>query len=122
MTKVLIIDDDPLMRRMAVRVLTGAGHEIVEAKDGKEGLRLFRAHRPSVVITDILMPEQEGIQTIRELRREAPSVAIIAVSGGGQAHNMTFLGYAGKLGADATLAKPFRPVELINAVNNLLLP
>jgi DNA-binding response OmpR family regulator len=96
------------------------GHEVAQAKDGLEGLKLFRIHRPTLVITDIVMPRQEGFQTIRDLRHEAPDVAILAVSGGGREHTPTFLIDAGRVGADATLRKPFRPDELITAVNKLL--
>jgi DNA-binding response OmpR family regulator len=120
MARVLIIDDERLLRRMMVRILTGMGHEVAEAKDGEEGLRMFRLQRPSLVITDIVMPRQEGFQTIRELRREAPDVAILAISGGGRERTPTFLVDAGRVGADATLRKPFRPDELIRAVNKLL--
>jgi DNA-binding response OmpR family regulator len=119
LAKVLVIDDDPLMLRLVERVLVVAGHQVFSAKDGFQGSKMFRAHRPDIVITDILMPEQEGIETIRNLRREEPALAIIAMSGGGAAQNMTFLDYAAELGADATLAKPFRPAELIQAVNKL---
>jgi DNA-binding response OmpR family regulator len=120
MARVLIIDDERSLRRMMVRILTSMGHEVAEAKDGEEGLRMFRIHRPTLVITDIVMPRQEGFQTIRELRREAPNVAILAISGGGREHTPTFLVDAGRVGADATLRKPFRPDELIRAVNKLL--
>ena len=121
MARVLIIDDERSLRRMMVRILTSMGHEVAEAKDGEEGLRMFRIHRPTLVITDIVMPRQEGFQTIRELRHEAPNVAILAISGGGREHTPTFLVDAGRVGADATLRKPFRPDELIRAVNKLLL-
>jgi DNA-binding response OmpR family regulator len=122
MARVLIIDDNRLLRRMMVRVLTSLGHEVAEARDGEEGLKTFRMHRPALVITDIVMPRQEGFQTIRELRGEAPSVAIIAVSGGGRERTPMFLIDAGRIGADGTLSKPFRPDELIRMVNKLLLP
>ena len=119
MAKALVIDNDPLLLRMVERVLAVAGHQVLSAKNGFQGCKLFRAHRPDIVITDILMPEQEGIETIRDLRREEPRLAIIAMSGGGATKIMTFLDYAAELGADATLAKPFRPAELIDAVNKL---
>ena len=120
MAKVLIIDDDALIRRLIARTLVGAGHEVIEAMDGEEGLKLFRAEQPSLVVTDILMPGQEGITTILALRQEQPKIAIIAISGGGQGYGMNYLDYARKLGADAALPKPFRPAELIEVVNNLL--
>ena len=122
MTTILVIEDDAAFRRMVVRVLAGAGHEVSEASDGREGLALFRAHHPALVITDILMPEREGIETIRQLRREAESVAIIAISGGGAPPYLRYLDFASKLGADATLAKPFYPAELIETVNRVVPP
>jgi DNA-binding response OmpR family regulator len=117
---VLIIDDDRLLRRVMTRVIRNMGHDVLQAEDGERGLSLFRAHRPELVITDIVMPRQEGFQTIRELRREFPDVKIIATSGGGRERTPTFLIDAGRVGADMTLSKPFRPVELISAVAKLL--
>src|SRR6185437_2539251 len=99
MTKILIIDDDPAMRRLVTRTLTKAGHEVMEAAEGREGADLFRAHNPDLVVTDILMPTQEGIETILELRREAPTTPIVAISGGGQGRAITYLDFASKLGA-----------------------
>jgi DNA-binding response OmpR family regulator len=120
MARILLIDDDTLICRVMTKTLARAGHEVIEANDGQEGLKLFRTHRPVLVITDILMPKQEGITTILELRREAPTVTIIAISGGGQGYGMDYLDFARKLGADAVLPKPFRPAELTDVVNNLL--
>jgi len=117
MAKILVIDDDSRMRRLVARILAGENHEVVEAANGKSGMVQFAASRPDVVVTDLLMPEQEGIETIRELRRIAPSVRIVAMSGGGGGDNdMMFLGMAKALGADAVLAKPFRADELLRAV------
>jgi len=122
MATVLVIDDDQQIRRMVVRVLARDNHEVIEAGDGQEGLRLFNARRPALVITDILMPEKEGIETIREIRAVAPRVPILAMSGGGTSKTMVFLDSAKALGADAALSKPFRADELIDAVNKLLQP
>ena len=116
MTKILVIDDDAQMRRLVVRILKGAGHEVLEAENGQEGLSLFRIHRPALVITDILMPYKDGLEVIRELRGNAQRVAIIAISGDGP----LFLDIAKKWGADVALAKPFSPLELVEAVDKLL--
>ena len=97
-------------------------YEVIEANDGEVGLKLFRDHRPAVVITDIFMPNHEGIETIRELRREAPTVAIIAMSGAGQGEGTRYLDTARKLGADAVLVKPFRRAKLIATIKRLLSP
>ena len=120
MARVLVIDDDPAICRMVARTLASSGHDIIEANDGEEGLNLFRGNPPDLVVTDILMPKLEGIMTIMEMRREAPSVAIIAMSGNGQGYGMNYLDYARKLGADAMLPKPFRPAELKALVNKVL--
>jgi DNA-binding response OmpR family regulator len=120
MAKILVIDDDPAICRMVARILASSGHDIIEANDGEEGLNLFRGDPPDLVVTDLLMPKQEGITTIMEMRREAPSVAIIAMSGNGQGYGMNYLDYARKLGADAMLPKPFRPAELKALVNKML--
>jgi DNA-binding response OmpR family regulator len=118
MAKILVIDDEPKMRRLIVRVLTAVGHEMIEAKDGREGISLFHAHQPALLIIDILMPGKEGLETIRDLRSAASEAPIIAISGG----DAIFLDIAKKMGADATIAKPFRTAQLVEAVSRLLAP
>jgi DNA-binding response OmpR family regulator len=120
MAKVLVIDDDAAMRRLVRRILNGAGHEAVEAQDGVVGLAKFHAEAPDIVITDIIMPEREGVQTILEMRATGSQIGIIAMSGGGMGTAQLYLNIARDLGADAVLAKPFRPDELIAAVDRLL--
>jgi two-component system, chemotaxis family, chemotaxis protein CheY len=100
MAKVLIIDDEPHMRRLVRRILHDAGHEVVEAQDGDEGILRVKGDRPDIVITDIVMPEKEGIATILDLRRQNPSLPILAISGNLQSE--AYLTIAEKLGADAT--------------------
>ena len=117
MAKILIIDDDPQMRRMIARTLTAEHHEVIEAKDGSAGLKQFITHRPALVITDLMMPDKEGIETIRELRHAAPDMPILAISGGGFA---SYLEMANALGANAALAKPFLGAALIEVINRLL--
>ena len=120
MAKILVIDDDAAARRMISRVLTDAGHQVVSAGDGVEGMRRFRAEAPDLVITDIIMPEQEGMQTIAEIRGCGSKVAVIAISGGGAGAGTLYLSMAEELGADAALAKPFRPPELLALVEQML--
>jgi DNA-binding response OmpR family regulator len=122
MTKILVVDDDPEIRRMIVQIFTAAGHEVLEAKDGNEGLSQFHVHQPALVITDILMPEKDGLETILELRRSGSGVAIIAMSDGGTTSTMIFLDMAKNLGADAAIAKPFRASDLVETVAKLLAP
>jgi CheY-like chemotaxis protein len=119
MATILVIDDDAGMRRTLVRML-GGEHKTFEAKDGLDGLAQFAAHAPDLVITDIVMPKKEGIETILELRRQSPKVLILAISGGGEIRKADYLDMAEKLGADATLSKPVMAAELREAVNRLL--
>jgi CheY-like chemotaxis protein len=119
-TKVLVIDDDILVRRTISRILQHGGYEVTLAEDGAKGVAKFRSERPDLVITDIIMPEQEGIETIIQLLRDNPAARIIAVSGGGRLGSMDFLTVANKLGAAAILRKPFEPAELLGCVERAL--
>jgi CheY-like chemotaxis protein len=117
---VLVIDDEPLMRRMIRRSLEGEGHTVLEAEHGRIGMKIAQQRHPEIVITDILMPETEGIETIRSLRSSIPAVKILAISGAGELSGVSYLRIAGALGADDILAKPFRNDELTGAVARLL--
>jgi DNA-binding response OmpR family regulator len=119
--RILIIDDEDQPRRMLQQVLTRAGYEVVEARNGNEGLQRFRTRPTDLVITDILMPEKEGLETIIDIRREFPTAKIIAISGGGRAGNLNFLDVAQRLGAQRVLQKPFELQEMLAAVRALLL-
>jgi DNA-binding response OmpR family regulator len=116
MADILVIDDTAQIRKLIARILTAAGHTVIEAEGGSEGLAAFRGAQPTMVITDIVMEAGEGIETIREMRREAPAMPILAMSGSG----LLYLHAAGGLGASATIEKPFRPDEFLAAVNKLL--
>jgi CheY-like chemotaxis protein len=118
MAKILVIDDEPQVRRLIRQMLTRAGHEVAEAADGVEGLATVRKQLPDVIITDILMPNKEGIETIRDVRREAPGLPILVISG--NAGSTLYMEMAKMLGAHAALAKPFRSAELLRAVDDLL--
>jgi two-component system, chemotaxis family, chemotaxis protein CheY len=120
MAKVLVIDDDPAFRRMIRMILTRLDHHVIEAADGNEGLTRFSAERPDIVISDIVMPDKEGIETILEIRALDPSARIIAMSGGGASLGTGYLAAALKLGANLVLTKPFRPAELAMMVDQLL--
>jgi DNA-binding response OmpR family regulator len=120
MAKILVIDDDDRLRRMIGRALRRGGHEVAEAEDGVAGLRLFHADRPDIIVIDIVMPGKEGIETIGDLRRESLSLPILAMSGG-SAGSEAYLRFAHMLGADVTLAKPFRPEHLLHEIGKLLL-
>lgn len=120
MARVLVIDDEPQLRQLVRRVLEAAGHQVTEAPDGRKGIMLFRLEKPDLVITDILMPEKEGIETIRELRAAAADVPILAISGGGRTAHLDFLDIAREFGALASLSKPFLPRQLLEEVTRLL--
>lgn len=120
MASVLVIDDAPGMRRLMARILTTMGHVAIEAEDGAVGLKLFKEYRPPLVITDVLMPERDGIETILSIRRLSLATKILAVSGGGQSFRYEFLEVTRKFGAQMTLRKPFRTDEFVAAVTSLL--
>ncbi len=119
MATILVIDDEAAMRRMIVRILTGAGHRVVEAADGYIAVDTFRRENPDIIIVDILMPDRDGIETIQKIRAVRGDVGIIAISGGGIVEPMFYLDLAEKFGAHHHLAKPFKPKELIEAVESL---
>ena len=120
MFNILIIEDDDLVQNMISSVLRKNGYQVSSASNGVEGVEKVRSGNPDLAITDILMPDKEGIQTIVEIKQMRPDIKIIAMSSGGQAKNMSFLNMAKKVGAEYVLQKPFKPSELINIINKLL--
>jgi DNA-binding response OmpR family regulator len=121
LANILVIDDEEPMRRFVARALEKQGHALFEAADGAEALRILAERPADLVITDLLMPETDGIETIMELRRLYPGTKIIAISGGGEYQTGAgFLRAAESLGADRTLTKPFRFQQLLPAVEALL--
>ena len=120
MSLILVIDDAATVRQLVGRMLVEVGHSVLEAQDGDVGVALFQQHRPSLVITDLFMPNKEGIETIQEIRRLSPGTKIIAMSASTSATGKLYLGAAKKLGADAILAKPFEPAELLEVVDRLI--
>ena len=119
MTRVLLIEDNDDVRTMLCLALEQAGCEVREASDGEVGLRLYRESPADVVVTDIIMPNREGLETILAIRAIRPDAAIIAISGGGHTSMEDCLWFANHFGAARVLAKPFDPSELIAAVNEL---
>jgi DNA-binding NtrC family response regulator len=120
MTKILVIDDDAIVRTTLEHLLRDAGYEVASAEDGLRGMAMFRGEQPDLVITDIIMPEQEGIQTIAEMRKAKPDAKIIAISGSGRIANADFLKMARSLGAMEVIAKPFDPDVLLAIVEDCL--
>jgi DNA-binding response OmpR family regulator len=120
-TRLLVIDDDNLVRAALTDMLQTAGFEVVTASNGRVGIELLATTPVDAIITDILMPEQEGLETIREARQRFPDIRILAISGGGAGGGETqLLRFAESFGADQTLPKPFTGSQLVAAVRALL--
>jgi DNA-binding response OmpR family regulator len=120
MAHILLIDDDDTFRDILASALEQSGHEVSQAGNGNDGLRLYRERPADLVITDIVMPEKEGLATIRDLHRDFPAARIIAMSGGLAHDPRLYLHMAEKFGAHAVLAKPFHLSDLIKAVDAAL--
>lgn len=120
MSRILVIEDDTKIRKMLRKMLERAGYEVNEASDGLEGLKLYREEPADLVITDIIMPRKEGLETIMDLRREFPEVKIIAISGGGRLSPQPYLEVAEGFGAMRVFSKPFDLEDLQRAISELL--
>ncbi len=120
MPRILIIDDDAQIRMMLSMTFEDAGYKVENAPDGKTGINLYKQKPADIVITDLIMPEKEGIETILELRQGFPDAKIIAISGGGKGFPGTYLDLAERLGAQLTFSKPFDVRDLLMAVKKIL--
>ncbi|MFO7863153.1 MAG: response regulator [Salinivirgaceae bacterium] len=120
MLNLLIIDDDIFFRELIKDILQDYPVTVHEAANGDEGLVVMRQEAIKVVVTDIIMPEKEGLESIIEILQKYPGTKIVAVSGGGSAGSSDYLEMAASLGAHATLAKPFEKEELIETLNQLV--
>jgi CheY-like chemotaxis protein len=120
MARILIIDDEPQIRSMLRLMLERVGYEIAEAPDGIEGIRRYRENPADLIITDLIMPNKDGIGMIIDLKKEFPKVKIIAMSGGGVNRPEGYLDGAKKLGATRTLTKPIDRDEMLKAVKETL--
>jgi DNA-binding NtrC family response regulator len=118
--RILIVDDDPGIRRTLHLLLSKSGYQVTQAGDGLEALRLWREHGGDLVITDLHMPEKNGIEMIVELLTHSPGMRIIAMSGGGQTKRLDLLGNATMLGAVFTIEKPFTLPEMLAVVKRAL--
>ena len=119
MARILLIEDDDELRKVIAQSLARVGHEVFQAAEGSEGLNLFHGGDFDLVLTDLVMPGKEGVETIIELRRERPALKIIAMSGG-MPRSAFYLNLAGHLGAQRTIEKPFTPTDLIRTIDELL--
>ena len=120
MARILIIDDEPQIRSMLTLMLERDGFEVVEAPDGVEGIKVYRQNPADLIITDLIMPNKDGIGMIIDLKKEFPDVKIIAMSGGGLNKPDGYLKGAKKLGASCTLTKPIDREEMLRAVRDIL--
>ena len=120
MALILIIDDESQIRSMLRLMLERVGHEVIEAPDGIEGIRQYRANPADLIITDLIMPNKDGIGMIIDLKKEFPKVKFIAMSGGGVNRPEGYLDGAKKLGATRTLTKPIDREEMLAAVKETL--
>jgi YesN/AraC family two-component response regulator len=121
MARILLIDDDDSVRNVLRLILNQFGHLVIEARNGREGMELFMDANADLVITDIVMPEKEGLEVLMEMRKMSPAMKIIAISGGGRVNPTDYLRMAGFLGAAKVLAKPISSEALIGAINEVLL-
>jgi DNA-binding response OmpR family regulator len=120
MASILVIDDDEQIRKLFRSVLEREGYEVKVAPDGKQGILKYRENPADLIIMDIIMPEQEGLEAILELKRDFHEVKIIAISGGGQILAENYLIIAKNMGAMRTLSKPVQKSELLKTVKELI--
>ncbi len=122
MKRILIIDDEESALDLLRRILEQEGHEVAAARNGQEGIEIFRRQQFDLVVTDMVMPVKDGLKTILELRRVDPAIPLIAISGGGAIAKERYLNVAGYIDGVCTLPKPFSRAELLSAIDKLLNP
>ncbi len=120
MAKIIVPDDDIEVRDMICQILQREGHETVAVSNGLEAEQAWKQEPAEILITDIIMPDKEGLETVWEMRRDYPECKIIAISGGGRVDPRDYLKSALALGADRALAKPFERRDLLDLVDELL--
>ena len=120
MSSILVVDDDTQVLDVMSEMLRLEGHQVSIAENGLQAVEQMRGAQFDLVITDLIMPEKEGLETIADIRKSSQQLPIIAISGGGRMGPMDYLETARHIGADATLAKPFGRQELITTVSDLL--
>ena len=120
MAHILLVEDDQLVSETLASVMMSSGHTVVKASNGIEGLKRFAEHAFDLVVTDIIMPDKEGIEMILDMRKHKPETKIIAISGGGRTGNVEFLNMAASVGAMATLKKPISLAKFRNVLTETL--
>jgi DNA-binding response OmpR family regulator len=121
MAKILLVDDEVMLLYALGKVLSNAGHQVITAGNGIEAEKMFILHAPDLIITDLIMPDKEGLGLITVLRRKHPSVPIIAISAGGRGNSGLYLNMAKCLGATYTLSKPFTGTQLLTVIESVML-
>ena len=116
MPYILVIDDEPSIRELLSDVFSSAGFDVGVAESGLQGIRMVAARKPDLVVTDILMPDKEGLETILELKRALPDLPIFAMSGGSLGGPIDVLGMARQFGAMRVYPKPFDPFDMLQAI------
>jgi DNA-binding response OmpR family regulator len=120
MAKILLIEDDRDYRAILTQTIQLDGHTVLEAGDGDQGIEMFVQHRPDLVITDLILPCQDGVGVILTLRQKDPQVKLIAISGGGNIDGVDYLQMTTDLGVQATFEKPFSGRELLKKIKELV--
>ncbi|MDP7061574.1 MAG: response regulator [Planctomycetota bacterium] len=120
MARILIADDDSEIRITLQKLLQMVGHEVELAKDGLEAVRILDSETFDLMVTDIVMPNQEGLESIMQARQKHPDLHLIAMSGGGKGRTENYLRMAKSFGAEAIFKKPFSPREMLDKVNELV--
>jgi len=118
--RICLIEDDALIRKTLHKLLSNMDHFVATASNGKEGLALIQSRPFDIVVTDIIMPEMEGIELIRRIHETHPDLKVVAMSGGGRVGNMDFLKIAKSIGADEIIYKPATKTDFINAIDRCL--
>ena len=119
-TKILLVDDEDLIATMLERSLAMFGYDVIRARDGREALGYYDPETIGLVLTDLIMPDMEGVELIMSLRKLNPAVKVIAMSGGGRNTPQAYLSIARRVGASQTLAKPFPIASLLAAIKECL--
>jgi len=120
MRKVLIIDDESSIRKFLRKLIEKGNYQVIEAENGNQGIEAYKKNRPDLIITDLIMPEKDGLETIEEIKILNPDVKIIGISGGGTLDPEIYLNLASKLGVDRTFAKPIDNDILLSTIKEML--
>ena len=119
-SRILVVDDEPAVRQMLLQMLGRAGYEVDEAEDGAHAMKMLKQNPVDLVITDMIMPNKEGMVTIMEIRRDFPELKVIAISGGDDIGAREYLSLASRCGALKTFTKPLSRQDILCAVKELL--